>query len=203
MPCAHQVACRPAFEKAAFSGFSEAPTAIAACAIAALPAAAQDTISATHVFPASLIYSRSFLEYVKKARGTITAIRYIPDVAAPGGERFDFLGAGAFLYLGWNAGTAIGVAAGDSLADPATLGLDAAFPALFLALLAPLLRSRTPVAAALLGAGIAKACARTARTASGARCTSRIGAGLSSISAIQPAASTSEGDWAPQPHRRC
>jgi TRAP-type C4-dicarboxylate transport system substrate-binding protein len=33
----------------------------------AAPAAAQDTISATHVFPASLIYSRSFLEYVKKA----------------------------------------------------------------------------------------------------------------------------------------
>ena len=37
------------------------------CALAALPAAAADTISATHVFPASLIYSRSFLEYVKKA----------------------------------------------------------------------------------------------------------------------------------------
>ena len=74
--------------------------------------------------------------------------------------RFDLkvmLGAGALLYLGWNAGTALGVAAGDSLADPATLGLDAAFPALFLALLAPLLRSRTPVAAALLGAGIALA----------------------------------------------
>ncbi len=33
----------------------------------ALPAVAQDTITATHVFPASLIYSRSFLEYVKKA----------------------------------------------------------------------------------------------------------------------------------------
>jgi TRAP-type C4-dicarboxylate transport system substrate-binding protein len=31
------------------------------------PAFAADTISATHVFPASLIYSRSFLEYVKKA----------------------------------------------------------------------------------------------------------------------------------------
>ena len=30
-------------------------------------APAADTISATHVFPASLIYSRSFLEYVKKA----------------------------------------------------------------------------------------------------------------------------------------
>jgi TRAP-type transport system periplasmic protein len=40
----------------------------AALAFAATaPAFAADTISATHVFPASLIYSRSFLEYVKKA----------------------------------------------------------------------------------------------------------------------------------------
>jgi 4-azaleucine resistance transporter AzlC len=67
------------------------------------------------------------------------------------------VGAGSILYLGWNAGTAIGVLAGDSLTDPATLGLDAAFPALFLALLAPLLRAdgRTAVAAALIGAGVA------------------------------------------------
>jgi TRAP-type transport system periplasmic protein len=40
---------------------------IALGAIVASPAFAQDTITATHVFPASLIYSRSFLEYVKKA----------------------------------------------------------------------------------------------------------------------------------------
>jgi 4-azaleucine resistance transporter AzlC len=85
--------------------------------------------------------------------------------------RFDrklLLGAGGVLYVGWNAGTAIGVLAGDSLADPATVGLDAAFPALFLALLAPLLRARgeggpsrladrAPLAAALMGAGIALA----------------------------------------------
>src|SRR5215218_10093989 len=60
-------------------------------------------------------------------------------------EGFDIkvlVGAGAILYVGWNAGTAIGVLAGDSLTDPATLGLDAAFPALFLALLAPLIRAR-------------------------------------------------------------
>jgi len=72
--------------------------------------------------------------------------------------RFDrrvLLGAGAGLYLGWTSGTAIGVAAGDSLADPATLGLDAAFPALFLGLLAPLLRDRDARAAALAGAAIA------------------------------------------------
>src|SRR3989337_245517 len=31
------------------------------------PAIAADSITATHVFPASQIYSRSFLEYVKKA----------------------------------------------------------------------------------------------------------------------------------------
>src|SRR5260221_10416679 len=37
-----------------------------ACVLGA-PAFAADTISATHVFPASLIYSRSFLEIVKKA----------------------------------------------------------------------------------------------------------------------------------------
>src|SRR2546423_5940979 len=36
------------------------------CALG-VPAFAADTISATHVFPASLIYSRSFLEFVKKA----------------------------------------------------------------------------------------------------------------------------------------
>jgi 4-azaleucine resistance transporter AzlC len=75
-----------------------------------------------------------------------------------GFDRRVLLGAGALLYLGWNAGTAAGVLAGDSLTDPATLGLDAAFPALFLALLAPLVRSevdRTPALAALLGAGIA------------------------------------------------
>lgn len=41
--------------------------ALAVSALTVVPAVAQDGISATHVFPASLIYSRSFLEYVKKA----------------------------------------------------------------------------------------------------------------------------------------
>src|SRR5215813_1343542 len=35
--------------------------------VCALPAVAQDTITAVHVFPASLIYTKSFLEFVKKA----------------------------------------------------------------------------------------------------------------------------------------
>ena len=72
-----------------------------------------------------------------------------------GFDRRVLIGAGLGLYAGWSGGTAIGVVAGDSLADPATLGLDAAFPALFFALLARLVLSRRGMAAALLGAGIA------------------------------------------------
>jgi 4-azaleucine resistance transporter AzlC len=73
-----------------------------------------------------------------------------------GFDRRVLVGAGGLLYAGWVAGSAVGVLAGDSLTDPATLGLDAAFPALFLALLAPLVhRGGGPATAALLGAGIA------------------------------------------------
>src|SRR5437763_13043658 len=42
-------------------------TLVAIGLAASAAALGADTISATHVFPASLIYSRSFLEYVKKA----------------------------------------------------------------------------------------------------------------------------------------
>jgi 4-azaleucine resistance transporter AzlC len=65
------------------------------------------------------------------------------------------LGAGGLLYLVWNAGTVVGLVLGDVVGDPNRLGLDAAFPALFLALLLPQLRSRRAVSAALLGGGIA------------------------------------------------
>ncbi len=65
------------------------------------------------------------------------------------------VGAGLTLYVTWVAGTAVGVAFGDVLGDPAALGLDAAFPALFLALLAPQIRSRRAARTAALGAAIA------------------------------------------------
>jgi 4-azaleucine resistance transporter AzlC len=72
--------------------------------------------------------------------------------------RFDIrrmLGAGMVLYAGWLGGTVVGVVAGGSLGDPATLGLDAAFPALFLALLVPQLSSRRALATALIAACVA------------------------------------------------
>ena len=67
------------------------------------------------------------------------------------------MGAGLLLYVAWVAGTAVGAIGGQALGDPATLGLDAAFPALFLALLAPQVRRRKPLFVALLGGTIALA----------------------------------------------
>jgi predicted branched-subunit amino acid permease len=51
----------------------------------------------------------------------------------------------------------VGALGGGFLGDPNVLGLDAAFPALFLALLWPQFRTRRVLAAALLGAAIAVA----------------------------------------------
>jgi 4-azaleucine resistance transporter AzlC len=75
----------------------------------------------------------------------------------PGG-RFDrsvMIGAGGTLYAAWLLGTAVGVLAGEALGDPEALGLDAAFPALFLALLVAQVHSRRAAAAGLAGAAIA------------------------------------------------
>jgi branched chain amino acid efflux pump len=81
-------------------------------------------------------------------------------VSHMGGGRYDprlLLGAGLTLYCSWVAGTTIGIAAGSLLGDPETLGLDAAFPALFLALLAGQVHGRTAAVAALAGAAVAAA----------------------------------------------
>jgi 4-azaleucine resistance transporter AzlC len=75
-----------------------------------------------------------------------------------GGGRYDarlLLGAGLTLYCAWVAGTTIGVAAGSLVGDPESLGLDAAFPALFLALLAGQVTSRRAALAAVGGAAVA------------------------------------------------
>lgn len=79
-------------------------------------------------------------------------------IAAEGEGRFNtkvLVGAGLTIYVAWLLGTALGVAFGDLIGDPARLGLDAAFPALFLALLVPQLNSRLARQAAILGAAIA------------------------------------------------
>ena len=63
-------------------------------------------------------------------------------------------GAGLLLYVLWVASTAVGTLVGSTLADPKSLGLDAAFAALFLALAAPYVRGRKAVTASALAAVI-------------------------------------------------
>ncbi len=72
-------------------------------------------------------------------------------------DRRLLVGAGLVLYACWVGGTVVGASAGNALGDPASLGLDAAFPALFLAILVPQVRSRRALAAAVLGGTIALA----------------------------------------------
>jgi len=70
--------------------------------------------------------------------------------------RFEYgvlVGVGLVLYVVWVGGTALGTVIGDLL-DPEAIGVDAAFPALFLALLAPYLRSRRALLTALVAGAI-------------------------------------------------
>jgi 4-azaleucine resistance transporter AzlC len=67
-------------------------------------------------------------------------------------DRWILFGSSAVQYVTWVGGTAIGALAGDLLGDPSTLGLDALYPAFFVALLLNELRSRRGRDAAALGA---------------------------------------------------
>ncbi len=69
--------------------------------------------------------------------------------------RLGFYATGIGVFVLWNVGTAIGAVGASFLTDPRVLGLDAAAPAAFLALLAPRLRGREPWAIALAAALLA------------------------------------------------
>jgi predicted branched-subunit amino acid permease len=73
-------------------------------------------------------------------------------------SRFAFWVTGLVLFAFWNIGTFIGALATHALPDPKVLGLDAAPPAAFLALLAPRLRAREPLAIALAAGLVALIC---------------------------------------------
>jgi 4-azaleucine resistance transporter AzlC len=73
----------------------------------------------------------------------------------PAAARRAFLATGISVWVCWNAGTLAGALLGGGLGDPRALGLDAMFPAAFLALLAPQLRRPGAPRAAIAGALIA------------------------------------------------
>lgn len=62
---------------------------------------------------------------------------------------------GAALWVAWVSGTAVGALLGPVAGDPRTLGLDAAFPAMFVALLWPMLRSPAARRSAAVGVLVA------------------------------------------------
>ena len=73
----------------------------------------------------------------------------------PRQSRFAFWATGVALFMLWNLGTLAGALATHALSNPKVFGLDAAPPAAFLALLAPRLRAREPLAVAIAAAVIA------------------------------------------------
>ena len=72
-------------------------------------------------------------------------------------DRWYLFGATSIQYATWQLGTIAGAISGDVLGDPKALGLDAIYPAFFLALLIGEARSRRAIGVALLGSAIALA----------------------------------------------
>jgi predicted branched-subunit amino acid permease len=82
-----------------------------------------------------------------------TAMAIARDVESE--SRFAFWVTGLLLFAFWNLGTFIGALATSALPDPKVFGLDAAPPAAYLALLAPRLRAREPLAIAMAAGVVA------------------------------------------------
>lgn len=75
----------------------------------------------------------------------------------PGRRRAVFWTCGIALFACWNAGALAGALAGGAVRDTDALGLDAAFPAVLLALVLPALSDRRTQVAAAVGAVLAVA----------------------------------------------
>jgi len=76
--------------------------------------------------------------------------------AAPQGhEHTAFWATGISVYVLWNLATLLGALGAARLGDPGVIGLDAAVPAAFLALLAPQVRDRRRLALAVAGGLVA------------------------------------------------
>ncbi len=109
-------------------------------------------------------YALSMSEVMPSGRGSrLIAAQLIIDESTAMAEaqvkleetREAFWVTGLSVFFFWNLGTLIGVLVGGVVGDPLTWGLDAAFPAGFLALLVPHLKDRNKRRAAATGAVVA------------------------------------------------
>ncbi len=71
-----------------------------------------------------------------------TAVALANETDGNRAARLGFWSTGLAVFVLWNVSTLVGAVAGTSIGDPGDIGLDAAAPAAFIALLAPRLRGR-------------------------------------------------------------
>jgi 4-azaleucine resistance transporter AzlC len=72
----------------------------------------------------------------------------------PADRRRAFVSTATAIFICWNVGTLAGALLGRVLGNPQALGLDAVFPAVFISLLIPQIRTRAVLATAIAGASI-------------------------------------------------
>jgi 4-azaleucine resistance transporter AzlC len=151
------------FSVVAFSGSAQfAVAAVLGAGGAVLPAIASAVLLNARFLPMGVVVA-PFLKggALRRALEGQAVVDASWALANRGGGRFDrefLIGATIPQYAAWVGGTVIGVLAGDFVGDPGRLGLDAIFPAFFLALLVDeLRRGRRVAAVALLGAALALA----------------------------------------------
>lgn len=77
--------------------------------------------------------------------------------STPARRRAAFWLCGTLLFVFWNVGVMLGALGGKAVTSTSTFGLDAAFPAVLIALVMPSLRHRRTRRAAVVGAGVAVA----------------------------------------------
>ncbi|WP_420041303.1 AzlC family ABC transporter permease [Gordonia sp. MP11Mi] len=112
-------------------------------------------------------YGLSAGRFMKRDRTLFAAAHLVNDETAvysaphrdPATARSAFLICGVAVVACWPLGALTGALAGQVIGSPETLGLDAAFPALLVALALPALRDRDTRWAAIFGASIALATA--------------------------------------------
>lgn len=134
----------------AAAGILEAGGAPASAIAAAVLLNARYAAMSVSVSPAP---ERSLLRRMLAAQFVVDESWAIAHVGEGRFHRGRLVGAGVLLYAVWVSSTAVGALNAEILGDPSALGLDAAFPALFLSLLWPqLARSRARLAAAVAAA---------------------------------------------------
>jgi predicted branched-subunit amino acid permease len=76
----------------------------------------------------------------------------LTSAAAPDARTWTYWTSGLVFFLAWTVSTSTGAVIGHGITDPTTVGLDVAFPAVFMALLFPMLRHRRTLTVAVLAA---------------------------------------------------